>query len=157
MAQSPRYQLPAEVADFANRYEELLNHAIAKRMKQVGIPDEMIGISWWGEEPGAFVLARQPPQLGGNIRIGLDGLPGINVDPAVLDVNGHKVGKLESSCSANLKDRVDAVIAYEFTEVTAPSEVDGHIYAMQNAENTPLMITFAARAILREYRITEGF
>jgi hypothetical protein len=93
MAQARGYQLPADVADFANRYQEPLARAIGNRMRQVGVPEEMIGVEWWGVDPGPFVRYH-PPQLGGNIQVGLNGKPGINVDPAVFDANAPKMGAL---------------------------------------------------------------
>jgi hypothetical protein len=87
MVMASTYQLPADVADFANRFQEPLNRAIATRMRQVGVPDDMIGIKWWGIDEGAFVRYH-PPQLGGNIRLGSNGKPGINVDPARLQAGG---------------------------------------------------------------------
>jgi hypothetical protein len=156
MARAPGYQLPAEIADFANRYQDSLSRAISNRMRQVGVPDEMIGVEWWGIEQGPFVRY-QPPQLGGNIRVGLNGKPGINVDPAVFDENAPKMGDLSSWKSARLRDRIDAVIAHEFTEALAPQGLDFHIHALQNAETTPLRISDRARQILKEYRQAEGF
>jgi hypothetical protein len=60
--------------------------------------------------------------------------------------------------SSALKDRVDAVIAHEFTEVGA-SPVPGlspHDQAIMFAPETELTITDGARAILREYRRLMG-
>ncbi len=67
------------------------------------------------------------------------------------------MGQLPSWRSASLRDRIDAVIAHEYTEVTAPQGVDFHIHALKNAENTPLKITDRARQILKEYRLAEGY
>jgi hypothetical protein len=141
---------------FTDRYQEALNRVIGNRMRRVGIPEEMIGIKWWGIEKGAFVRYH-PPQLGGNIRVGSNGKPGIHVDAAVFDRNAPKVGVLSSWRSASLRDRIDAVIAHEYTEALAPHGVDFHIHAVKNAENTPLTISDRARQILREYRRAEGY
>jgi hypothetical protein len=156
MAKAPGYRLPPEVADFADRYQEPLNAAISNRMRQVGVPDEMVGIKYHGVDEGAFVRYH-PPQLGGNIRLGTTGKPGINVDPAVFDANAPHMGQLPSWRSASLRDRLDAVIAHEYTEVTAPQGVDFHIHALKFAERTPLTITDRARQILKEYRLAEGY
>jgi hypothetical protein len=125
-------------------------------MRAVGVPDVMIGVVWWGVDPGPFVRYH-PPQLGGNIRVGLTGHPGINVDPAVFDANAPKVGNLLSWKGASLRDRIDVVIAHEYTEAMAPLGVDFHIHALKNAEHTALKISGRARQILREYRRAEGF
>ena len=156
MATASCYQLPTDIADFASRYEEPLSWAIGNRMCQVGVPEEMIGIEWWGVDKGPFVRY-QPPQLGGNIRVGITGKPGINVDPAVFDANAPKVGNLPSWRSASLRDRIDAVIAHEYTEALAPPGVDFHLHAVKNAENTPLKISDWARLVLQEYRQAEGY
>jgi hypothetical protein len=156
MARASGYQLPADIADFADRYQEPLSRAIGDRMRQIGVPDEMIGVEWWGVDPGPFVRYH-PPQLGGNVRVGLNGKPGINVDPAIFDANAPKIGNLPSWKSARLRDRIDAVVAHEYTEVLAPQGVDWHIHALRNAENTPLRVSDKARQILREYRQAEGY
>ena len=148
------YSLPPEVLDFATRYFELLNRAIANRMRHVGVPADMIGIAYWGVDRGAFVHY-VPPQLGGNLRRDLRGLAGINVDPAVFDIDTPKVGMLPAWRSGSLKDRIDAVIAHEFTEANAPDGCDFHEFALENAERTELTITDHARVILRQYRQSE--
>jgi hypothetical protein len=89
--------------------------------------------------------------------VGGNGKPGINVDPAVFDANAPKMGKLSSWKSARLRDRIDAVIAHEYTEALAPQGVDFHIHALKHAENTPLKISERARQILREHRQAEGY
>lgn len=156
MVRTAGYQLPPNLADFADRYQDPLSRAIGSRMRQVGVPDEMIGVEWWGVDRGPFVRYH-PPQLGGNIRVGLNGKPGINVDPAVFDADAPKMGQLPSWKSAGLRDRLDAVIAHEYTEALAPPGVDGHIHAVKHAETAPLRITDRARHILREYRQAEGY
>jgi hypothetical protein len=156
VAQRPVYQLPPEIAEFADRFQEPLNYVVSDRMRRVGVPEEMIGIDWYGIDQGAFVRY-QPPQIGGNLRVDVRGRRGINVDAAVFDADAPKVGQLPSWRSASLKERIDAVIAHEHAEVTAPDGVDFHIHAVQTAENTPLRITDQARQILREYRQAEGY
>ncbi len=154
---APRYQLPVGIADFANRYQDSLSRAIGNRMRRLGVPDAMIGVEWWGVDHGSFVRY-QPPQLGGNIRVGLNGNPGINVDPAVFDADAPKMGNLSSWRAGSLRDRIDAVIAHEYTEVPLPPNgVDFHIHSVKNAENTSLTISDQARQILKEYRQAEGY
>ena len=156
MATASGYQLPADVADFTNRYHELLSRAIGDRMRQVGVPDDMIGIEWWGVDQGPFVRY-DPPQCGGNVRVGINGRAGINVDAAVFDDNAPKVGNLSSWKRGSLRDRIDAVIAHEYTEVLAPRGVDFHVHALKNAERTSLKISARARGILRDHRRAEGY
>lgn len=156
MTTTPGYQLPADVADFANRYQEPLSRAIENHMRRLGVPLAMIGIDWRGIDPDPFVRY-YPPQLGGNIRRGIHGSPGINLDPAVLDVNAPKMNALASWRSARLRDRIDAVIAHEYTEALAHQGIDFHVHALTAAENTPLLISDRARQILRDYRRAEGY
>lgn len=156
MAQASVYHLPADIADFARRFQDPLSRMIGNRMRHVGVPEDMIGIEWWGVDPGPFVRYH-PPQLGGNIRVGLSGKPGINVDPAVFDSNAPNMGNLTSWTTAGLRDRIDAVIAHEYTEALAPPGGDFHIHAVLYAENTPLSISDRARQILCEYRRAEGY
>jgi hypothetical protein len=148
--------LPAEIADFADRYQEPLSRAIRNRMLAVGVPEEMIGVEWWGVDTGPFVRYH-PPQFGGNIRVGTNGKPGINVDPAVFDADAPPMGGLDAWRSASLRDRIDAVTAHEYTEVLAPRGVDFHLHAVEEAENTPLRISDRARQILRDHRRAEGY
>ena len=156
MATGSGYRLPPDVADFADRYQDALDRAIANRMRRVGVANDMIGIRFWGVDAGAFVRY-YPPQLGGNVRVCVDGKPGINVDAAVLDPDAPRVGELSSWRMGSLKDRVDAVIAHEHTEALAPAGVDFHIHAIATAEFTALRITDRARLILREFRDAEGY
>src|SRR5260370_37516100 len=134
MATASGYQLPQDIAEFADKYQDSLSRAVGNRMRQIGVPDEMIGVEWYGVDKGPFVRY-DPPQLGGNIRVGTNGKPGINVDPAVFDANAPKMGNLPSWRSASLRERI-AVIAHEYTEALAPQGVDFHIHALKNAENT---------------------
>ena len=38
-----RYELPGDIANFAERFEPLLDRAVADQMRQVGVPEDMIG------------------------------------------------------------------------------------------------------------------
>lgn len=156
MATGPGYRLPAEVADFADRFQDALDRAIGNRMRRVGVPEDMIGIRYWGVDPGAFVRY-YPPRLGGSIRVGTNGKPGINVDPTVFDPDAPKVRDLPAWRSGSLKDRVDAVIAHEYTGALAPAGCDFHAHALATAEFTHLGIADGPRQILREYREAEGY
>ena len=143
---------------FAEEWEAILNLAVARRMQLVGVPDSMIGISGMPyEEPGAFVRTHAVGGSNNNIpgRGIVGDRPGINVDIAVLDASFPPMRKLESWSGGRLKDRVDAVIAHEYSEVTAPSLPFGrtpHRFAVEMAPETPLEITEGARRILRDYR-----
>ena len=156
MAKGPGYELPENLAKLADQYQDRLNQVVGNRMRRVGVPEEMIGIDYYGVDPGPFVRY-DPPQLGGNIRAGRHGKPGINVDPAVFDADAPKMGSLSSWRLASVQDRIDAVIAHEYTEALAPPGQDFQIYALTSAEDTPLQISDRARQILREYRQAEGY
>jgi hypothetical protein len=79
------------------------------------------------------------------------------VDLGIFDAEAPKVSALPQWRNGSLKDRLDAVIAHEYTEVTAPAGCDFPVYSMENAENTELEIRERAREILRMYRTAEGF
>jgi hypothetical protein len=150
------YRPPTDVLRFSAEYEAELNAASAKRMRQVGVPEEMIGIRGMPfEDAGAFV--RTHAQGGGNLRAGtIPGIgAGINVDLAVLDTQYPPMSGVPSWSRASLKDRLDAVIAHEYTEALAPTTLavglPSHRHALQNAPDTSLNITLRAREILVEY------
>jgi hypothetical protein len=115
----------------------------------------MLGIRFWGVDPGPLVRYH-PPQLGGNIRVGRDGRLGIHVVVAVFDVNAPKAGDLTAWRSGSWKDRIDAVVAHEFAEVSAPDGGDFHSFALATADRTRLAVTARARQILQEYREADG-
>src|SRR5260370_16095781 len=118
MAQSG--QPPVDIVDFANRYNEPLNRVIGNRMRQVGVPDEMIGFKYPGIDEGPFV--RYPTsQIGGNINphVFPGRKPGINLDLGVLDANHPAMSTVLSWAKAGLRDRIDATIAPEHTEALA--------------------------------------
>lgn len=153
-------QLPVDVVDFANRYYEPLNRLIGNRMRQVGVPDEMIGFKYPGIDEGAFV--RYPiSQMGGNINphVFPGRKPAINLDVGVLDADHPAMSKVPSWSKATLRDRIDAAIAHEHTEALATPMpgLDFHQQALKFAPDTSLNISSRARQILREYRTAMGF
>ena len=151
-----------DVAGFAEEWEAILIVAVARRMRAVGVPDWMLGISGIPyEDPSAFVRTHAVGGSNNNIpgRGIIGDRPGINVDVAVLDLDFPPMFKLASWSKGRLKDRIDAVIAHEYTEVTAPRLAIArtpHQYAVAMAPDTTLKITEGARRILRDYRKIEG-
>jgi hypothetical protein len=147
---------------FAEEWESVLNVVVARRMRAVGVPDSMIGIHGMPyEDPGAFVRTHAVGGSNNNIpdRGIMGDRPGINVDIAVLDVAFPPMLKVVSWSEGRLKDRIDAVIAHEYTEVLSTGLPVGrtpHQYAVQAAPETSLKITEGARRILRDYRRIEG-
>jgi hypothetical protein len=161
MAAGP-YSPPPEVVAYAKEWERQLDQVIALRMRTVGVPEAMIGIKGMPyEDPGAFVCTHAIGGSNNNIPgRGIVGSgPGINVDLAVLDARCTYMRAVKSWESAGLKDRVDAVIAHEYTEVLSGGLAPGltpHLHAIKAAPETELMISERAREILREYRRLEG-
>jgi hypothetical protein len=50
------YQSPQSIIEFTTRYYDDLNRVVANRLRQLGIPDDMIGIrNYPGLDEGAFV------------------------------------------------------------------------------------------------------
>jgi hypothetical protein len=153
-----RYRPRPEILAFSAEWETVLDHAIANRMRSIGVPDAMIGIRGLPyEDPGAFVRTHAVGGSNNNIPgrgIMGDG-PGINVDLAVLDQKFTPMLSVQSWATARLRDRIDAVIAHEYTEVchdVSVSERTPHQYAIELAPETSLRISDRARQILREYR-----
>jgi len=156
---APFSQPPVDVVNFANRYYEPMNRVIGNRMRQVGVPDEMIGFKYPGIEEGPFV--RYPTsQIGGNINPHLfpGRKPAINLDFGVLDANHPAMSKVLSWAKASLRDRIDAAIAHEYTEALAKPMpgLNFHEQALKFAPDTPLNISLRARQILGEYRTVMG-
>jgi len=128
-------------------------------MRQVGVPDEMIGFKYPGIDEGPFV--RYPTsQIGGNINphVFSGRKPGINLDLGVLDANHPAMSKVPAWAKASLRDRIDAAIAHEYTEaLAAPMPgLNFHEQALKFAPDTSLNISSRARQILREYRTATG-
>jgi hypothetical protein len=148
-------QPPVAVVDFADQYFEPLNRAIFNRMRQLGVPEDMIGFEYPGIEEGPFVRYLTS-QIGGNInpyRLP-ERKPGINLDCGVLDSGHPAMSKVPSWSKARLRDRIDAAIAHEYTEALAKPMpgLDFHEQAVTFAPDTALNIGPIARQILREYR-----
>ena len=147
-----------DVSRFAEEWEAILVLAVARRMRAVGVPDSMIGISGMPyEDPGAFVRTHAVGGSNNNIpgRGIIGDRPGINVDIAVLDAGFPPMLKVMAWSEGRLKDRIDAVIAHEYTEVMLSTPTAGrtpHQDAVETAPETSLKITEGARRILRDYR-----
>lgn len=155
------YNPPPDVLRFSAEYEAQLTAAVANRMRRIGVPEEMIGIKGLPfEDAGAFVLTHA--QGGANIKLGqISGQgPAINADLAALDTQFPAMSKVPTWSRATLKDRIDAIIAHEYTEALSPAKVGlglpSHHYALENAPETSLNITARARQILVEYRQAKG-
>lgn len=134
---------PPDIADhaedFAHRYHRELDQYAGMRMEELGIPSDMIGtedayrrIPW-----RAFVAEER---TGGYVERGVTVNSGV-LNPELL--KGRKGGRVWAK--ASLRDRIDAVIAHEWTEHLH----NDHDAALKAAPKTELPITDGARRILR--------
>jgi hypothetical protein len=166
MPSSP-YQSPNSVIDFATRYSGDLNAVVGSRMRQLGVPEDMIGIrNYPGLDEGPFVRFHST-QIGGNVNPNL--MPGrqagIALDHGIFDAGHPRMSNVPSWGRATLRDRMDAAIVHEYIEATlqpAPNlrgqaAADWlHDEAVRRAPDTTMPITPGARRILTEYRQAQG-
>jgi hypothetical protein len=130
--------------DFATRYADDLERLVQRRMREVGVPEHLIGNP--DVENGIARRTFFPQESeGGGVVPGL----GINVDSGILDPHllgdPISVGVAAVWSSARLRDRIDAIIGHEYEEAVGGD----HDTALKNAPNTSLKISQAARQILR--------
>lgn len=132
-----------DAMDFAQRYADVFERIVERRMRDVGIPDHLIGdIPLGGGSRRAF---HADEETGGGVTVGR----GINVDSGVLNPellgNPNSGGAAAAWSRARLRDRIDAVIAHEYEECLRGSDQA----ARQHAPSTALRTSDEARAILR--------
>jgi hypothetical protein len=165
-----RYTSPASVLEFAARNEAELNATIAARMRQLGVPEDMIGLRGVaGIDEGRAFVRFPDSQIGGNLNPAVNPAlqRGIAIDHGVLDVAHPSMNNVPAWRQANttLRDRVDAAVAHEFVEarLTPPANLTGqarvewlHSEALRLAPDTTLPITERAREILQQYRSASG-
>jgi hypothetical protein len=167
MASGP-YRSPNTVIDFATRFYDDLNRVVANRMRQLGVPEDLIGIHTYpGLDDGPFV--RFPStQIGGNVNAHL--MPGrqagIALDHGIFDAAHPLMSNVASWSRATLRDRMDAAIIHEYLEapLQPPSSLRGraagkwlHDEAIRHAPDTTMPITPGARRILNQDRHAAGF
>jgi hypothetical protein len=137
---------PVEHArDFALRYYEPLEAVTRKRMRQLGIPEDRIGML--DPEFDFRIAAFHPTELdGGGVhpptgRINLDAG---NLYPDLLA--GKQPPEVSSLwAQARLRHKFDAAIAHEYAEALGRT----HLEAVREAPNSALPIMEGARHLLR--------
>jgi hypothetical protein len=134
--------------DFSKRYWVLLEAIARKRMRDVGVPEDRIGML--DPDNDFRIAAFHPEQLAGG---GVHPSTGrINLDaglfkPGILDVAmPAEVSSLHDRSRASV--RQDAIIAHEFEEGLRGS----HEAAVEHAADTELEIKEEARRLLRALR-----
>ena len=165
-----RYQSPRSLIESATSWENDLNAAVGTRMREVGIPEDTIGLRGIpGIDVGRAFVRFPDTQIGGNLNPAVNATwqPGIALDRGVLDVAHPQMSKISawSERTTVLRDRVDAAIVHEYIEamltppqgLSRPARVEWlHKEAIRRAPDTTLPITERAREILRQYRSVEG-
>ncbi len=135
--------VPADPAEHARRaareWHDVAESYVKRRMKELGIPDEMIGAgdAYRGIPPQAFVPEER---TGGYITTGITINSGV-LNPELL--KGGKGGRIWPK--ARLRDRIDAIIVHEWEE----SKAVDHVAALKAAAKTELPVTDGARRILK--------
>jgi hypothetical protein len=136
---------PAEHAvQFAHEWANVADSYVQKRMHELGIPEHQIGAIEYGQ--GGIRRAFEPHERRGGTN---DVFSRLYVDSGVLnpELNAEQFGPHVSSVwsKSRLRDRIDAVIAHEHTEV----ETGSHDSAEALAPDTALPIREGGRRILR--------
>ena len=135
--------VPSDPAEHAHRvareWADVAETYVRRRMKELGIPDEMIGAgdAYRGIPPQAFVADEK---TGGYITTGITINSGV-LNPELL--KGQKGGRLWPK--VRLRDRIDAIIAHEWEE----SKTVDHVAALKAAAKTELPVTEGAWQILK--------
>jgi hypothetical protein len=130
----------------AREWHDVAESYARQRMKELGIPEEMIGSSDHrrGGERHAFF----PDEVdGGGVA------PGgrISIDSGVLNPDLHPV---KAWADETLRRRIDATIAHEYEEARGGT----HAYAVEQAPETDLPVGGRVRKLLRAIRLSEqGF
>jgi hypothetical protein len=140
---------PVEHAkDFAVRYYELLEAIARKRMREVGVPEDRIGML---DADFNFRLAAFHPHQtdGGGVhpptgRINLDA--GVFRPDLLAETAPSEVSSLHAESRASV--RMDAIIAHEYEEGMRGS----HAAAEEHAPDTSLTIKAESRRLLRAIR-----
>ncbi len=138
----------AHARDFAHRYAQDLDLAVAERMRelkihddQIGMPDRDAGINWAAFHPDGTEGGNNSP--GGRLIVD-SGL--LNFDLLRRDYGSNAA---ELFGKSRLRDRLDAIIAHEYEEHRHGMD---HQAALKHAPNTALPISERAREIAKAMR-----
>jgi hypothetical protein len=145
-SQRPLWHDPAAHArDFAERFAQDLDLAVAERMgelglhdDQIGRPDSIAGIQWAAFHPHGIEGGNNSPSGRLIVDSGL-----LNLELLRKDY-GKKAAKLFAK--SRLRDRLDAIIAHEYEEYRHGMD---HEAALRAAPRTALPITERAREIAK--------
>ncbi len=146
--------VPADPAEHARRsareWRDVAESYVDRRMKELGIPEDRVGMP--DLEYGITQAAFHPhaSQGGG---VSPDGR--IVIDSGVLNPDLFKPLGEEASRAfehASVRTRIDGAIAHEFEEHGGGMD---HTFAMENAPDTALPISNAARKLARKLRAAE--
>jgi hypothetical protein len=124
----------------AKEWEDVGESYVRRRMKELGIPDDLIGQPTYGGD-GKWRAFNPHGRQGG------ENTTGVTVDSGVLNpelLDGEKGGRIWPKMK--LKDRIDATIPHEYEELLAGGN---HAEAIKNAAKTKMPISDAARRLNR--------
>lgn len=139
MTEKPPEDPSDHAEDFFRRYAHDLDTYCAIRMDELGIPDHLHGAPDFGGD-GRWRAFISHDRVGGRITTGITANSGC--------LNPHLLKGLPGSrvfARAELKDRIDAIIAHEYEE----DRLGTHELAFKHGPKTTLPITHGARRILR--------
>ena len=125
----------------AREWEDVAEGWVKKRMRELGIPDDLIG----EPRPGGGRRAFDPSGREGGANS-----TGVVVDSGVLNpelLKGKKGGRIWPDLAVS--DRADAIISHEYEELLADGD---HAKAIKNAAKTKLPIGDGARRLNRKAR-----
>ena len=142
----PMWHDPAMHArDFAERYAQEIDLAVAERMRelgihddQIGMPDGIAGIDWAAFHPHGTEGGNNSPDGRLIVDSGV-----LNLDLLTKDYGREAAALFEKS---RLRDRVDAIVAHEYEEHRHGMD---HELALKHAPDTALPISERAREICR--------
>jgi hypothetical protein len=123
----------------AREWRDVASTYVERRMKELGIPKDKIG----ADDPRAGKAWRV---FDADEKTGGSASTGLVVDSGVLNpdlLKGKKGGRIWPKLS--LRDRIDAIIAHEWTE----DQTLDHVAALKAAAKTELKVSDEAKGVLK--------